>query len=243
MSKLYKTDAIVLKQIKYGESSLIVKMFTKEKGLRSFMVGSVRGKRSRAAMFQIMNQLDVLAYESGPDKLNRIKEFRLKTIYRSIGSDMIKNAVGIFMIDLFLQSVKEQETNLELYDFMTEQLDHLDSTEHQYGMMPLTFTLNLSKHLGFFPQNNYSAIDDRFSILDGAFTQNNQKQENKYLLSPELSQCLSGLLSQIDNDQEMTTLPKRLRTDLLNKLINFYKVQLEGFKGLKSIEVIQTLFG
>ena len=57
-----KTRAIVLQSIRYGDSSLIVKMLTEEFGLQSYMVKGVLGKNSKMkpAHFQNMNLLEIL---------------------------------------------------------------------------------------------------------------------------------------------------------------------------------------
>ena len=55
-----KTQGFVLQSIRYGDTSLIVKVYTLDGGLQSFMVKGVRGKAShnRAAFFQPMTFLD-----------------------------------------------------------------------------------------------------------------------------------------------------------------------------------------
>ena len=58
---LEKTEAIVIQSIRYGDSSLIVKMLTEEYGMQSYMVKGVYGSRSkfRPALFQNMTILDI----------------------------------------------------------------------------------------------------------------------------------------------------------------------------------------
>ena len=43
----YKSLALSLTYIKYGESSIISKLFTKEKGLQSFIIKGIRKKKSQ----------------------------------------------------------------------------------------------------------------------------------------------------------------------------------------------------
>ena len=58
-----KTRAIVLQSIKYGDSSLVVKMLTEKLGIQSYMVKGVFGKKSKmkAALFQNMTLLEIVA--------------------------------------------------------------------------------------------------------------------------------------------------------------------------------------
>jgi len=59
---MYLSRAIVLHQIKYSETSLILKIYTEKEGLLSFIVKGVRGKKGklRTAQFQILNLLEKL---------------------------------------------------------------------------------------------------------------------------------------------------------------------------------------
>ena len=82
-----KTKAIVLQTIKYGDSSLIVKMLTKESGIQSYMVKGVFGKKSKmkAALFQNMTLLEIVA-DSGDNNLGFIREISLSHCYKSIAN-------------------------------------------------------------------------------------------------------------------------------------------------------------
>ena len=240
MSKLYKTEAIVIRQMKYGESSLILDMYTREKGMRSFIVSGIRGKKSKSAIYQIMNQLEIVAYDSGSQKLNRIKETKLSTIYQSLGRNMVKSSIGIFMMDLFKQAVKEHEENSSLYEFLLKSLNILDQSSEKLSIFPLVFTLGLSEQLGFFPQNNFSTNTPRFSLMEGAFV--SDQETSQYILSLDLSLVLTNVLAYLTNDQTLIIPNKLVRNEILSQLINFYKLQLDGFGELKSVQVMQSLF-
>lgn len=240
MPQLYKTEAIVIRQMKYGESSLILDAYTLEKGLRSMIINGIRAKKSKSAIYQIMNQLDLVIYDSGPDKLNRIKETKIAYVYKSLGRDMIKTSIAIFMLDLFKQSVREHEANEPLYHFLKQSLILLDESSELLSVFPLNFVLSFSNHLGFYPQNNYSDLCCGFSMIDGAFV--NKLSSNQYVLSQELSHHLSNLLCYIEDTKELFIPPKAIRKELLNKLIDFYKLQMDGFGDLKSLSIIESLF-
>ena len=240
MSRIYKTDGIVIKSMKYGESSLILDMYTLEKGLRTFIVNGIRGKHSKAAIYQMMNQLSIVAYDSGADKINRIKEAKLGVIYNGLGRDMVKSSIGVYIMDLFKQSVKEHEANQELYNFLRNTLNHIDHTNDSLGMYPILFTLAFTEQLGFYPQNNYSPQTPQFSLLDGAFISDSEARE--YTLPTDLSHSLSTVLTHLENGQAIQIPGRTLRNELLKQLVNFYKIQLDGFGELRSLEVIQSLF-
>ncbi|RYY58318.1 MAG: DNA repair protein RecO, partial [Chitinophagaceae bacterium] len=108
---LHKTKGIVLRTVKYGESSLIVTAFTELFGLQSYIVNSVRKASakggSKAAYFQPASQLDLVVYHQPGRNLNRIREFKWSFLYQHVLSDIFKNAVAQFLIELLHKSLKE----------------------------------------------------------------------------------------------------------------------------------------
>ena len=102
--KLHKTKGIVLKTVKYGETSIIVTIFTELFGIQSYLVNGVRTSTKKgtgkANLFQPSAILDLVVYHNDLKHLNRIKEFKWATIYQHILSDVSKNAVALFMVEL-----------------------------------------------------------------------------------------------------------------------------------------------
>ena len=82
----FKSNGIVFRSIKYGETSIITDIYTREKGLRSFLISGVRRSRSRmsASLFQHGNILEMVAYDKESGKLGRIREVQSAYLYREI---------------------------------------------------------------------------------------------------------------------------------------------------------------
>ena len=77
-----KTRAIVLKAIRYGDNSLIVKLLTEESGLQSFMVKGAYNKNAkiRAALFQPLTLLEIVAAKSRGE-LGYLREASIEYAY------------------------------------------------------------------------------------------------------------------------------------------------------------------
>src|SRR5215216_6467531 len=127
---LHKTKGIVLRTIKYGETSLVVTMFTELFGLQSYLVNGVRTPNkkgtARANLFQPAAILDLIAYRNEFKNLQRLKEFKWGFLYQHILSDVRKNAVALFMVELLSKCLKQPEANAELFYFVEDALHHLD---------------------------------------------------------------------------------------------------------------------
>ena len=147
--KLYKTKGIVLRAVKYGETSLVVTIFTELFGVQSYLVNGVRTSSKKgtgkAALFQPSAMLDLVVYHNELKNLNRIKEFRWGYIYQHILSDVRKNAVALFMVELLLKSLKQPEANADLFHFTEDSFLHLDESNHTVtANFPLFFSLHLT---------------------------------------------------------------------------------------------------
>ena len=79
-SQLHKTKGIVLRVVKYGETSLVVTIFTELFGVQSYIVSGVRTSTKKgtgkANLFQPTAILDLVVYHNELKHLNRIKEFK-----------------------------------------------------------------------------------------------------------------------------------------------------------------------
>ena len=78
--ELHKTKGIVLKTVKYGETSLIGTLYTELFGVQSYMINGVRTSSrkgpGKANMFQPAAILDLVVYHNEMRQLQRIREFQ-----------------------------------------------------------------------------------------------------------------------------------------------------------------------
>jgi DNA repair protein RecO (recombination protein O) len=95
---LHKTQGIVLRSVRYGESSVIVNIFTELFGVQSYLVNGVRTSRARscrANLLQPANLLDLVVYHHEGRNLQRLSDFRYAYLYRSLYSDVVKNSIAL----------------------------------------------------------------------------------------------------------------------------------------------------
>src|SRR6478735_4683644 len=153
-SQLHKTKGIVLRTVKYGETSLVVTMFTELFGLQSYLVNGVRAVpkkgTAKANLFQPAAVLDLIAYHNEFKNLQRLKEFKWAELNQELFSDVRKNAVAQFMIELLGKCLKQPEPNDELFYFIEDALHHLNAANQTItANFPLFFALHLAVFFGF----------------------------------------------------------------------------------------------
>ncbi|RME94235.1 MAG: DNA repair protein RecO, partial [Bacteroidetes bacterium] len=150
---LLKTRAIVFRTYKYGETSLIVELYTEQKGLRKYIIGGVRSAKARtsAGLLQLMSLIEVVAYEREDKDLNRLKEVRPAYLFQSIPFDVRKGAIGLFMVEIARKAIREREPNAALFHFLFQSFRYLDQTTQGNSNLHLSFLLELSRYLGIAP--------------------------------------------------------------------------------------------
>lgn len=239
---LLKTKGIVFKSLKYSETSLILDIYTLEKGLRSYIISGVRNKKSKtkAGIMQISSLVEIVAYDKSQSSLQRIKEIKPSYLYKQIPFKVVKSSLAIFMMELCRKTIKESENNQPLFDFVESWLIHLDSTEEKLANVPLIFMVRLAEELGLGLQNNYDEANTIFDLKEGLFVHEDESLES--YCTPEESEGLTQLLRRDKNDYHQLPLQKNLRAKLLSKLIRFYQWHVENFNDLKSLEVLKTVF-
>lgn len=224
-----KTRGIVVSFIKYGDTSVIVKIFTREMGLRSYIVNGVRSssRSNKMAFYQPLTLLELVVYEKEGKNLQRISEVKLLRPHQRIPFDFVRSAVAMFMAEVLGKSVVEGYHNESYYDFLEAAVDHLDSDRAHLSHFPLVFLLEGSKFLGFPPEDADSFYEELEPIL-GVSSQ--LQAEKQYLNSlMEASFGFSEKISPI------------YKKRLLDHFLTYYAKHLEIYPEWKSVEVLRQL--
>ena len=236
---LITTRALVISALKYGEADLIVKCFTEEAGLKSYLLRRIlkskKGKL-RTAMFQPATQLELVAMHKDKGTLESIRESKVTQPYISLHTDILKTSIVMFLSEMLRNSIQEEEANRPLYAFLEQSFLWLDLNENTANFH-LLFLLELTRHLGFYPDT--SAIENPYFNLE---TGNFETTESRYSISEENLDTLKALLGiNFDALSELKLNQKR-RTAFLTMLLAYYELHLHGFRKPKSLAVLSSLF-
>src|SRR5580698_284754 len=130
---VYKTKGIVLRTVKYGETSIIVSVFTELFGIQSYLVNGVRVSSKKgpgkANLFQPAAILDFIVYHNELKNLQRLREFKWEYLYQHLFFDVLKNSVALFMVELLQKCLKQPEPNPDLFHFAEDAFICLDESE------------------------------------------------------------------------------------------------------------------
>ncbi|RYY98581.1 MAG: DNA repair protein RecO [Chitinophagaceae bacterium] len=244
---LQKTKGIVLRNVKYGETSLVVTALTEGFGLQSYIVNGVRQASNRgtakAACFQPGALLDLVVYHNPARNLNRIKEFRWAHLYQHLLSDVLKNAVGLFCIELLNKSLKEPEANAELFYFAEDALLHLDTASSAVtANFPLFFALHLPVFFGFRIADEHSGDLSYLDLKEGTFVA--EQPRHPHFLEGRAAEAVAHVLKVLQpEDLAEVRLTQELRRSILQQLEQYYALHLPDFGTLRTLPVLKEISG
>ncbi|MFC2102076.1 DNA repair protein RecO [Bacteroidota bacterium] len=238
---LHKTRGIVLHSFKYSESSLIVKAFTESFGLQSYMLKGVRSQKAKnkPALFQPLTLLELVVYHKEKTSLHPVKEVRLAIPTHSTASDIRKSSIALFLAELIYRSIREEETNSHLFEFLWNGFIQLDETEDAIADFHLLFSMKLCRFLGFQPQENHSEYNRFFHLREGFFHPLYSSSED--CLDEEQSKWFLKLIKTEMHQLSSLAFPSKIRSILLDKVLLYYRFHLTGFSEIRSREVLRTV--
>ena len=144
-----KTRGIVLNYIKYGDTSIICKIYTEQFGLQSYIINGIRKSKSKnIGLFQPLNILDLVVYHKKTSGLQRIKESKLDYAYKTLHLDMKKISVCFFLSEFLNRISQNDDYQKDNFDFIKDSLIVFDRLEVNYSNFHIQFLIKLSKYFG-----------------------------------------------------------------------------------------------
>ena len=229
------TVGIVLQKIDYSETSLIVKVLTADYGLKSFIYQGAKRSKKKGQLVGPLSVLNISYFQRKESDLAKITTVELNLIFKNIPFNPIKCSVVFFINEILLKTVKEEEANAELFEFIKYTLQVLDA-QTNISNLPIKFLLELLKHLGYYPIIEENA--QFFDYLNGKLSKNQPNHPN-YMSGENIDYLLKLFKSPLTN--QTLAIPSKNRHQILANLLDYYKVVLDDFKNLKSLDVLEAI--
>mgnify|MGYP001166913597 CR=1 FL=1 len=218
-----KTNGIVLNYIKYKETSIISKIYTKKFGLKSYMINGIRAKKGRfnISSFQSLSLLDLVVYENKNSEIGRIKELKFDKIYFTNHHVQKKISICLFISEVLLKLITFQVPDKNQFYFVRNSLIELDKIQDNYENFHIIFLIKFSKFLGF----EISNISDFSNI----------KFENQPVIS---------FLSDIINSEYSSNIKSTsfIRNKALEIIIVYFRQKTELNINLNSNRILKKIF-
>jgi len=240
---IHQTKGIVLRTVKYGETSIVVNIFTELFGIQSYLVNGVRssGKTLKANFFQAASILDMEVYHNELKNLQRIKEYKWEYLYKNILNDISKNSVALYMVELLQKGLKQPENNVNLFQFTEDAFMQLDiANDAVTANFPLYFCLNLCHFFGLKIADDYSDNNSIIDLQEGRFI--NSTPHHPHFLEEKHSYYISQLLKVQHPDELIEIkLNNTIRKEILFALQNFYGLHIHDFGIMKTLPILHQV--
>ena len=237
-----KTTGIVLHTLRYGESSLIVHVYTELFGRISLMAkGVINAKKpGRTALLQPLKILSMEVYYKPSREIQILKEFDSVLPEQVNAPDPVKGSVSLFIAELLYKVLQEEEPNEPMFRFLYRSI--LDFSQLQKGITNyhLYFAVHLTKYLGFFPSGNFDEKHCFFDGMKGKFVE--QLKAPVTAMPQEESALLAKLMTLSPQNLDNLCLNGVQRSRFLDEIIKFYQIHLEGMGKIRSIDVLKEVF-
>ena len=242
----HKTRGVVLRNIKYGETSLVVTIFTQLFGIQTYMINGVRTSKQSAAKaqyFQPAAILELVVYHHPAKQVHRIKEFSWALIYQELMNNVVKNSIAAFMVELLQKCLKQPEANNELFDFFQDALLKLDEAGKTVtANFALFIALHLPYFLGFRISDNYNDINAILDLEEGRFV--SIQPTHRHFIADEKARLTAQLLKVMQpSELENFKLNQELRRSLLLQYLEYYALHLPEFGQMKTLAVLHEVLG
>ena len=244
-TKLFKTKGIVLRTVKYGETSLVVTIFTSLFGIQSYLVNGVRSSSKKgtgkANLFQPAALLDLVVYHQDSKQLQRIKEFSWDHLYEGIFTDVTKNSIALYMIELLTKCLRQPEENEPLFQFTEDSFLALDQSDSAVrANMALFYALQLTFFFGILPR--LSETDEpRYFDLQESVIGNTLPLHPNYAEGKQVEICADLLKVRHPAELSEVKMNQEIRRQLLHTLEQYYQLHIQEFSAMKTLPVLRAI--
>lgn len=231
---LNKSRAIVLHQLKFGESSLIVTLYTEKHGRLACMVNGARARKSKvpANLFQPLTLLESDYYYRENRDLQRLKETICSYHYTSIPFSITKKTIALFLAETLYLTLREEESNPVLFSFLFNAFQQLDKQNAGTVNFHLWFMLHYAGFLGFLPVDSSTFRKDLYKPEMQVFQ----------TMPAEAASAMVSLLDRTKDIPDNIVLSNQHRSLLLERIVRHYAQHIDGFSRLKSLSVLREVF-
>ncbi len=237
----HSVEAIVLQLIPHKDHNAIVKLFSRQSGLVSCWINSLRGKSSgiRSSGLQPLTIINAVIDSRETKQLSTLKEMHISFFPTRINHNIEKSAIAIFMAELLTHTIKDSATDESLYDFIKESIILLDQTDERCSNFHIIFMLNLSNHFGLLPHNSYTPQTPYLTLEEGNYQ--SKTPNHTSFLYPDESECISKLSALPIASFATGIIPDDLRKNILHGLLKYFEIHA-SMAPLKSHLILEEVF-
>ncbi len=234
------TRAVVLNCLRYGDSSLIANLYTEYMGRQTVFVKGAFSKKSpvRAVLFQPLHLIETEMHHRVNRQMQRVSNVRILQPFLSIPFDPVKSCIALFITEILNKTLKEEEANHELFDFLLHTIQTLDLNDCGTANFHLMFLIHYTRYLGFYPNSKQLTDGMWFDLRKGGFT----ALPTAFSPHPEYNQLFMQFLNLSFEHLDKMQISHHQRNYLTEYILSYYSTHVDSFGKVKSFAVLRDVF-
>jgi DNA repair protein RecO (recombination protein O) len=206
------------------------------------MVSKAKGKNTKApkSLFSPLAILDLEVEHQASRDIQRVREARSELFLYDISGSLSKTSMAFFMSEFLSRVLRDTNDSQLLFSFLEQSVQILEITDKSIANYHLVFMLKLSHFLGFYPNLEEYRENSLFDMINGEFV--THQPLHKHFLNRTDSKALSLLARISFENMHRFVFSRQDRINIINKILEYYRVHLYEFPALKSLDVLHELF-
>jgi len=225
---IVNTTAIVLKTFPYGDTSLISRCFTKEKGKISFIIKGAQSKKNLLSpYFQPLSYIQIIYNENAKRELQIISKVNFVNIWLKIPNSLKKMTLLQSILEITDFTLEKNDPHPGLFNILIESINYFENNQFKENLIFWFYECELLSELGFridLKNNEGNKYDITSSKIEG---------ESLIILK----HLLNKSIEQVKFDKVL----KKDRKIISNYLYQQLCYNLDGFDRLKSFKVVRDI--
>ncbi|MDR1746576.1 MAG: DNA repair protein RecO [Tannerella sp.] len=239
---LHKTRGIVFHSIPYNDKYAIVHVFTESFGRVPYMVLRHHGRKTTVAraFFMPLSVLELEVDHLNTREIQSIRETKLCFPMTHIHSHPVKNIIALFLAEVLFRAVHAKEPDTKLFTYLYESIRWLELAEQGIANFHLVFLIHLVRYLGVYPNTTTYQPRYSFDLLNGEFAE--LSPGHNHFLNETESLIFFRLLRMNYENMAVHSFSRRERTNIMYRILEYYRLHIPDFPEIKSLSVMQSLF-
>ena len=150
MSSIIKNEALILRKTKFGDTSLIIEVYSKEKGRMSALLKGARSPKSKiGSRIDLINHVEVVIYNKEDKDLQLVTQVNLINHFPHLRENLEKIKYGSAVCELILKLVPENEPNDRIFRGTVKILSLINDCDHNESYYFSQYLLFFIKEIGY----------------------------------------------------------------------------------------------
>jgi DNA repair protein RecO (recombination protein O) len=230
-----KTRGIIIRTIKYGESSAICNILTEQYGLIGFHIQGVFKNKGKVKMsyLQALNTVELSLNYKKNSNIQRISDITCQS-YPELKTFSQQAYYQVFC-ELIQQTVKENELNKNLFEYLYNEVIPSLNTDIHFWQLPFSM-LNVLHHYGCSPNCDSYTDDAYLDLQNGVFIET--LLPLKFIAEKDSSAIIFEILT-----KGISHLPnnKPLRYKVIEELLRYFQYHVNEHFELKSRSILSEV--